>query len=102
VQAERQAAERVLQARRVSAPGLTVDEVAALIDRVGNVASALGAANVPTKAQLYASLGLTLTFESSRDRVLVEARPWTYGRVRGGSASVDPWPEIRGVLDLSA
>lgn len=85
VQAERLAAERVLQTRRVSASELTADDVAALIERVGNVVSVLGAAPVPTKAQLYASLGLTLTFEPSRDQILVEARPWTYGRVRGGT-----------------
>lgn len=73
-----------------------------MIDRLGDVAAVLGAADTPMKARFYGSLGVELTYQPTRQRVLVEASPWALERVRGGSSTIRTWPEIRGELDLAA
>lgn len=72
VQAERSAAEVELHRRR-SAAALTEDDVRAMVESVGNLVGVLEAADPAKKAALYESLGLDLSYEPSKRRVLVEA-----------------------------
>jgi site-specific DNA recombinase len=85
VRAERLSAERIVFTARPDRPKLTPQDVRALIDRIGDIQAALGAAETSAKADLYAALGLKLTYEPADQRVLVEAVPLTYERVGGGT-----------------
>jgi site-specific DNA recombinase len=85
VQAEREAAERIVKERRAPVMHLKPTDIRGVIDRVGDVATVLGSADTPTKAHLYGSLGVELTYQPTRQRVLVEANPWALERVRGGT-----------------
>jgi len=72
VQAERRAAEEELRRRR-TAKALTEDDIRAMVESLGNLADVLEAAEPHKKADLYDNLGLSLTYEPSTRRVLVEA-----------------------------
>lgn len=72
VQAERRRAEEVLRRRR-PASTLSEEEIRALVDELGDLVSVLEAAEPQKKADLYESLGLRLTYEPTKQRVLVEA-----------------------------
>jgi hypothetical protein len=72
VQAERWAAEEELRRRR-TAKALTEDDIRAVVENLGNLADVLEAAEPHKKADLYDNLGLSLTYEPSKRRVLVEA-----------------------------
>ncbi len=72
VQAERRAAEEGLRRRRPTT-GLTEDDIRAMVESLGGLVGVLSAAEPAKKAALYESLGLTLTYEPSKRRVLVEA-----------------------------
>jgi len=73
-QAERAAADRALQAQHTVNP-LTPEDVRQMVDAVEDKVRMLADADPGTKAALYASLGLTLTYEHDRRVVTVEARP---------------------------
>jgi DNA invertase Pin-like site-specific DNA recombinase len=72
VQAERRAAEEELSQRR-PAPALTEDDIRAMIQSLEDLVGVLEAAEPAKKAALYESIGLALTYEPSKRRVLVEA-----------------------------
>jgi DNA invertase Pin-like site-specific DNA recombinase len=67
---------------------MTPDEVRLLVEQVADKATMLVSADRTTKANLYAALGLTLTYEPVQRTVRVEARPSDWcanGRVGGGT-----------------
>jgi site-specific DNA recombinase len=72
VQAERRSAEEELRRRRPAAT-LTEDDIQAMAECIGDLVGVLKAADPQKKADLYESLGLSLTYEPSNRRVLVEA-----------------------------
>jgi hypothetical protein len=72
VQAERRAAEEELRQRRPAAV-LTEDDIRMMVESFGDLVGVLEAAEPTKKAALYESLGLSLTYESNRRTVLVEA-----------------------------
>jgi site-specific DNA recombinase len=72
VQAERSAAEEELHRRRPAA-ALTEDDIRAMVESLGDLVGVLQAADPQKKSALYQSLGLSLTYEPSKRRVLVEA-----------------------------
>jgi site-specific DNA recombinase len=73
-QAERAAASHALAADDTPPP-LTPDDVRRMVDAVEDKVQMLAEADPSTKAALYASLGITLTYEHDRRVVTVEARP---------------------------
>lgn len=72
VQAERRAAEAGLRRRRPAA-ALTEADIRAMVESLANLVGDLEAAEPAKKAALYESLGLSLTYQPSERRVLVEA-----------------------------
>jgi site-specific DNA recombinase len=72
VQAERRAAEEGLRQRRPAAAP-TEDDIRAMIESLEDLVGVRSAAEPAKKAALYESLGLALTYEPSKRRVLVEA-----------------------------
>ena len=72
VQAERKAAEEELHRRRPAA-ALTDDDIRMMVESFGDLVGVLSAAEPAKKAALYESLGLALTSEPRKRRVLVEA-----------------------------
>jgi hypothetical protein len=78
VQVERRSAEEEIRRRRPAA-ALTEDDVRAMVKNVADLVGVLQAANAEKRAALYQSLGLSLIYEPSKRRVLVEA---DLGRVR--------------------
>jgi site-specific DNA recombinase len=83
VQAERSAAEKELWRRR-PAPALTEDDIRAIVESLSDLVGVLEAAEPQKKAELYDSLGLSLTYEPSKRRVLVEADLGGVRQVRVG------------------
>jgi len=102
VQVERRSAEEELRRRRPAA--LTEDDIRAMVESVADLVGILQAANAEKRAALYQSLGLSLIYEPSKRRVLVEAdlggvRPV---RVGGPSGTVRTPPLLRGDFRLTA
>ncbi|WP_248827179.1 hypothetical protein [Frankia umida] len=90
-QAAKTAAERNLrEARRTQTQALSHEEIAALVEDLGDMASALGEAEPAEKADLYRQLDLRLTYQPSTNTVKAELKinPAYRGvmeRVRGGT-----------------
>ena len=100
VQAERRTAEEALRRRRPAA-ALTEGDIRAMVESIADLMSVLEAAEPAKKAALYESLGLALTYEPSKRRVLVEADLSGVRSVRVGGPRapkchpewrVRPWP----------
>ncbi|HKI28296.1 MAG TPA: recombinase family protein, partial [Actinomycetota bacterium] len=72
VQAERRTAEEEMRRRRPAA-ALTEDDIRAIVESIADLVGVLEAAEPAKKAALYESLGLALTYEPRKRRVLVEA-----------------------------
>ena len=72
VQAERRSAEEELRRRRPAAT-LTEDDIHAMVESIGDLVGVLETADPQKKAGLYESLGLSLTYQPNKRRVLVEA-----------------------------
>jgi hypothetical protein len=72
VQAERRSAEDELRRRRPAA-AFTEDDIRAMVKSLGDLVCNLRAADAQRKTDLYDTLGLSLTYEPSKRRVLVEA-----------------------------
>lgn len=70
--AERARAERVLDHAPAHRP-VTVQDVRALVGELGDLVRVIEQADPRKKAELYESLGLTLTYEPEERKVLVEA-----------------------------
>jgi site-specific DNA recombinase len=95
VQAERKRAEDELL-RRCSAPELTEEEIRTLVESIGDLVGVLEAVEPANRAALYESPGLSLTYEPSKRRVLVEADLGGVRPVRvGGPKSPNCHPEWR-------
>jgi hypothetical protein len=73
VQVDRQMAERTLQS--TGAAVLTVEDVRAIVEELGDLASVLATAKGAAKAKLYADLGIQLTYRPTERIVAVEASP---------------------------
>jgi hypothetical protein len=103
VQAERKSVEQELR-RNLPAVALTEDDIQAIVESLGDVVGVLEAADPQKKAELYDSLGLSLTYEPSKRRVLVEADLGGVRPVRvGGPLRTSPTPlVVRGELQLLA
>jgi len=86
VQAERRRAEEELRHRR-PASTLSEEEIRALVANLGILVGVLEAAEPQKKADLYESLGLSLTYEPTKQRVLVEADLGGVHMVRVGGPS---------------
>ena len=102
VQTERGNAERVLAAQRAVDP-LSTTDIRRMVESIDDTLRMLGDADPKTKATLYASLGITLTYEHERRIVHVEARPGAscaYDRVGGSSQPIHTCA-IRGKLSLA-
>ena len=72
VQLERRSVEEEIRRRRPAA-ALTEDDIRAMVENVADLVGVLQAANAEKRAVLYQSLGLSLIYEPSKRRVLVEA-----------------------------
>jgi site-specific DNA recombinase len=72
VEGERRAAEESLRRRRSTA-ALTEAEIRTMIETLADLVGVLDAADPAKRAALYESLGLSLMYEPSKRRVLVEA-----------------------------
>jgi DNA invertase Pin-like site-specific DNA recombinase len=95
VQAERRTAEEALRGRRPAA-ALTEGDIRAMVESIADLMSVLEAAEPAKKAALYESMGLALTYEPSKRRVLVEADLSGVRSVRvGGPKSPNCHPEWR-------
>ncbi|MBC6458471.1 zinc ribbon domain-containing protein [Actinomadura sp. HBU206391] len=69
---------------------MTHDQIANLVDQFGDHAQAIAAADPSRKADLYAKLGLRLTYHPGNETVRAEAHldtrtAWEMVRVRGGT-----------------
>lgn len=62
---------------------LTTDQIASRIAEIGDIPSALAAAQPDDKAQLYSELGLTMIYDPSASAVRVTARPLSSMYVKG-------------------
>jgi hypothetical protein len=71
VQTGRKAAEKELRRRRPAS--LTEADIRAVVESIGVLVGVLDAAEPAKRAALYTSLGLSLTYEPSKRRVLVDA-----------------------------
>lgn len=103
VQAERRKAEQELRSRRRGSM-LSEEEIVALVKSLGDVVGVLDAADPQKMADLYESLGLTLTYQPRDKKVLVEADLSSMRMVRVGGATRPPStpPLVRGELSLTA
>ena len=72
VQAERRSAEEELRRRRPVA-AFTEDDIRAMVESLGDLVGVLRTADPQRKTDLYDSLGLSLTYEPKKRRVLVGA-----------------------------
>ena len=67
---------------------MTREQIRSLVRQLGDIVLVLRNADARDKAEIYAQLGLTLTYQHNEPRVVVEARPdeaCTKQRVRGGT-----------------
>ncbi len=85
VQGERLEAERALEGAAPAEEPLTVAQVRALLAGIQDAVALLGRADPKIKAQVYAELGVSLTFDPHRKVVKVKARPCSTERVGGGT-----------------
>jgi hypothetical protein len=72
VEADRAAAERELRRNRPAAVW-SLEDIRSLVESLGDLVGVLGAAEPQKKAELYAELGLRLTYEPEGRRVLTAA-----------------------------
>jgi site-specific DNA recombinase len=85
VQGERLEAERVLQGSEPT-DELTVDQVRVLVGGIRDAVALLGRADPKIKAQVYAELGIAVTYDPHRKVAKVRARPaCSTERVGGGT-----------------
>jgi hypothetical protein len=84
VQGERLRAEQLLGQ---SAPGakLTKSEIKKLVLALHDIVAVLATADPQDRAEVYAELGVSVTYDPLRRLVAVEARPCTTERVGGGT-----------------
>ena len=85
VQGDRLRAEQALAP--VARDELGVDQIRAVIEGLGPIASVLDKAKPAKKAELYASLGLQLTYRPAQNLVAVEAAPVACAKVRVGGGT---------------
>jgi hypothetical protein len=87
VQGEKLRAEQALAT--ASRDEFDPDQIRALIEQLGPVVDVLEQAQPAAKAELYASLGLQLTYRPAQALVAVEATPVACAKVRVGGGLVD-------------
>jgi hypothetical protein len=54
---------------------MTAQEITEVVTALGDIVTVLGEADPADKAQIYAQLGLQLTYEPGAHRVIAEAKP---------------------------
>jgi hypothetical protein len=91
VQGERLRAEQELGA---ALPGeqLTKDQIRRLVLQLRDIASVLATADPKDKAEVYAELGVRVSYDHHRRVVNVTAGPCTTARVGGGTQTISPPP----------
>jgi site-specific DNA recombinase len=88
VQGERLKAEREIGLAQPSGGQLTRDQVRALVSSLKDIASVLATADPKLKAEAYAELGISVTFDPTTRMISAESRPagaCTTERVGGGT-----------------
>jgi hypothetical protein len=86
---QRGTVEQTLASEEAARP-LTAADIRQTIDGIEDKVAMLTDADPQTKAALYASLGLVLTYEPGRRVVTVEAQPCANERVGGTSWTLRP------------
>ena len=105
VQGERLRAEREIGLAQPSSGQLTRDQVRALVSSLKDIASVLATADPKLKAEAYAELGISVTFDPVTKMISAESRPagaCTTERVGGPTwtrgprplAMEDPWSDL--------
>jgi site-specific DNA recombinase len=89
VQGERLEAGRALQGGADGPEELTLDQVRQLVAGIQDAGALLGRADPKIKAQVYAELGISVTYDPHRRVAKVKARPCSTERV-GGPTSPNP------------
>ncbi len=91
VQGERLRAEQELGA---AVPGdkLTKEQIGRLVLQLRDIASVLATADPKDKAEVYAELGVRVTYDHHRRVISVTAGPCTTARVGGGTQTISPPP----------
>jgi len=90
VQGERLRAEREL-ADAQPTEKLTKAQIARLVLQLRDIASVLSTADPKLKAEVYAELGVNITYDQDNRLVIVEAGPCTTERVGEPSSSLCEW-----------
>lgn len=73
----------------------------ALIKGLDDVGAVIANAEPKLKAEVYADLGLRLTYRPAESIVSVEAAPCAAGRVGGGTCSLTPRVRLRRRVSLA-
>lgn len=88
-QQERNRAQEILRNRpAAAAEALTEEQITALVEGLSDMVGVIGDADPALKAEIYAGLGVTATYEPAKNRLRVEASPDPRSlmvRVRGGT-----------------
>jgi hypothetical protein len=102
VQGEKLAAQKTLAAAPPQSS--TPDQIRNLIAGLGDLAAMLGRADGSAKADLYAALGLRLTYRPTEQRIDVVAAPKTVdvSACRRGELRLEATPPLTRVVSLSA
>ena len=66
------------------------DQLAALINGLGNLLDVLASADPRDKAEVYTRLGIRLSYDPSRRVVIAESDPWDSARVRTPTHPSEP------------
>lgn len=72
VEADRRKAEQTLRGSR-PAPSWSPQDIRRLVQSLGDIINVLASADARKRAELYASLGLSMTYQPGQSRVVVEA-----------------------------
>jgi len=103
VQAERLAAEVELDRATGHNHGrLSRDQLAALVNGLGNLLDVLAKAAREDKAEEYRQLGLRLTYDPARRVVVARSDPWAKVSVGGGTRALTPHLELTGLRTIPA
>lgn len=99
VQGERLRAEAELAA---ASPGgkLTKAQIQDLVHELRDICRSVATADPKDKAEIYAELGVRVTYDPQSRLVSASAGPCTTERVGGGNGTMNPLPHITGELHL--
>jgi site-specific DNA recombinase len=85
---EERAAQGELDAiRHFSPPTLTVEDVLAVVTELGGLVSVLGGADPADRAELYAALGVEITYQPDPRTAVLAVEPQALGQARVGGGT---------------